>query len=91
MAFILAMERRIMCDFCSVIFDGNLLFGRFKKEEKKIAQKIEWECYKTLAGDNYIYKYGKHINIHVKIGNCFVEGLVDDIKYCPYCGRKLSE
>ena len=80
-----------MCDFCSVIFDGNLLFGRFRKEEKKIAQRIEWERCKALAGDNYIYKYDKHINIHAETGDCFCEGCVEDIKYCPYCGRKLSE
>ena len=83
-----------MCDFCDYIFDYQLLYGRFSNKEKLAEQEKEREKFKTKTGFDYNYMARNVIRDYISIvavtGDPFCEGSVDDIKYCPYCGKKLE-
>lgn len=70
-----------MCKFCETIYPvedtSDIAFQRGK--------------YKDFKEDNYIYadKDGT-FNIEAQTGDPYESGIVENIKYCPYCGRKLE-
>ena len=81
-----------MCNFCSEIFDLDLLYGEFHKEEKKMLQQQERDKRSEWIkknGDDFIYKNGSELGIFVQTGDSFCEGWLEPIKYCPKCGRLL--
>ena len=84
-----------MCDFCDYIFDYPLLYARTRgNSKKKQMQDKEREIFKNkgLDGDsNYLIHSwdGVGVSILASTGDPFCEGCVEDIKYCPYCGREL--
>ena len=87
-----------MCDFCKYIFDYQLLYGRFRgNSQNKQMQDKEKRIFKSMnIDDNYLTKNcsvmdGESIDIVAETGDCFCTGIVEDIKYCPYCGRDLKE
>ena len=70
------------CDFCSTIYPDadtkNIVFGRGKYSD------VHVESFITIDDEG---KY--HVNIDP--GDPYELGYLVDIKFCPYCGRKLSE
>lgn len=92
-----------MCDFCETIIDEMLWRkciwserSKYSAEELKEAEK-EYDKRKELINrtedkfyGNYIYKCGDTFHILAETGDGYCEGTVDEISYCPYCGRKLD-
>lgn len=70
------------CNFCSMIYPDddtrNILFSKGK--------------YSGLFIDEFITidNEGKYW-ININPGDPYELGCLDDIKFCPYCGRKLAE
>lgn len=84
-----------MCDFCDYIFDYKLLYGNFRGNSKNHQMQVkEREIFKKKGvGDNYLARnnYDKDaIDIIAETGDPFCMGWVQDVKYCPYCGRHLD-
>lgn len=92
-----------MCEFCENIFDEKLwqkaVWHQRKKYSDEEVEKAEKELdrlkeftnrtYDKYDGD-YIYHYDGKLYILAETGDGFQEGTVNDIKFCPYCGRKLE-
>ena len=74
-----------MC-FCSEIYDGRKLYSK-KKEEML----LEWEKVRKREDDNFIYEIDGKYTIVAETGDSFLSGAVENIKYCPYCGRELCQ
>ncbi len=70
------------CNFCSTIYPdkdtNNILFGRGK--------------YFGIYLDEFITvdNEGKYC-ININPGDPYETGYLDDVKFCPYCGRRLAE
>lgn len=84
-----------MCDFCSEIFDNEPIWDR-KDEEKRnkaLDHRREWinKHYYQFEG-NYLYRYkSSAVNIWADSGDSFCPAIVENILFCPYCGRNLCE
>jgi len=84
-----------MCNFCNNAFDLNLIRGEYKENSPNdILAREErdrltlWREDSSYEGD-YLFKDRGKFGIYVDTGN-LQPGILDDIKYCPYCGRKLD-
>ena len=86
------------CDFCDYVFDENLLYGRYKgnsknkqlqEKEREIFTKWQKERDKKYDGNYLAKNYDDVITLVAVTGDPFCEGSARNIKYCPYCGRKL--
>lgn len=70
------------CNFCSMIYPDddtpNILFSKGKYSNAFIDEFIT------------IDNKGKYC-ININPGDPYELGCLDDIKFCPYCGRKLAE
>ncbi len=74
-------EPKKECAFCKTIYPvedtSDMAFQRGK--------------YKDFKEDNYIYAdEDGTFNIEAQAGDPYESGIVENIKYCPYCGRKLE-
>lgn len=93
-----------MCDFCENIFDEKLWRKATWSQREKYSHKELEEAEKEMdrlkafrdrtddkySGD-YIYHYEGKLHILAETGDGFCEGTVDDIHFCPYCGKELKE
>lgn len=77
-----------MCTFCNDIYPESdvkdIVFGKGKY--KNVAQGgsfVEPDCFIVMDHDG-------DLDIVVNPGDPYELGLVCDIKFCPYCGRKLK-
>ena len=90
-----------MCDFCSEIFDteklSNAWWGNRNKRnaDKLVEADKEYDRWREYLkkSDALYYTYIGQVNgnysIHAEADEN--EGIVENIKYCPYCGRKLGD
>ena len=88
-----------MCDFCNEIFDTKKLsFAWWGNRKKRTSEELKaadaeydrwkkWLCKRNETYYTYIGQIDGSYSIHAEADEN--EGVVEDIKYCPYCGRKL--
>ena len=88
-----------MCGFCKYVFDMDLLNGRFRGKKKELQEQERKKLREYQAHDEYDgdFLYVERIRgevmygILAETGDCFQEGFVQGIRYCPMCGRSLME
>lgn len=84
-----------MCWFCDYIFDYQLLFAKTRKGSKHNQMQEKERSIFVKKGSPEIYLAtgveAKGIAAVAETGDPFCKGWLDDIKYCPYCGRKLVD
>lgn len=85
-----------MCNFCSKIFDESKIWsGRATK--KNVEERDRLREFKNVLGKKYdgnyiLYNASKNeLDIFAETGDCFCEGVIENINYCPYCGEKLEK
>lgn len=64
-----------MCEFCENIPKNDEEFGRMRMDGKQ----------------DIIFSEKGKFHLFTDTGDSFCSGIVNDINYCPKCGRKLSE
>lgn len=85
-----------MCGFCDYIFDMDLLNGRFRGKKKELQEQERKKLREYQAHDGGDFLYVERIEgeitygILAETGDCFQEGFVQGIRYCPMCGRGLN-
>lgn len=85
-----------MCNFCNNPFDLILIRGDFKENsqdsilsEKEKERLTMWREDSPYEGD-YLFKDRDKFGIYVDTGN-MQPGILDNIRFCPYCGRDLIQ
>lgn len=63
-----------MCEFCEKIAINDEEFGKIRIEKKKT---------------DFIFVSDNKYNIFTDTGDSFCPGIVEDIRFCPNCGRDL--
>ena len=87
-----------MCGFCKYVFDMDLLNGRFRGNKKELQEQErkklrEYQAHNEYGGDFlYVERIRGEVmyGILAETGDCFQEGFVQGIRYCPMCGRGLN-
>lgn len=71
----IAMRGKTMCKFCEEIAMNDEECGKFIINGK----------------EDFIFKddCGEGFKILTDTGDSFVHGVIDNVRYCPRCGRKL--
>lgn len=64
-----------MCDLCKNIPKTDEEFGNMRMDGK----------------ENIIFSEKSKFHLFADTGDSFCPGIVNDINYCPMCGRKLVE
>ena len=71
-----------MCDFCETIYPDsevtNIIFRRGKYSD------VDKDSFITVDDEGVYY-------ININPGDPYELGYLCDIKFCPYCGRKLRD
>ena len=84
-----------MCELCSYIFEYELLYCRTRKGSKRnLMQEIERKKFIEMGSPDVYLAKGFALNgisIVAETGDPFCKGSIDDVTYCPYCGRKLGD
>ncbi len=65
-----------MCTFCDLLYSS-------KQADNKL--------YMEGAADLVYYDEQGELNIQVDTGDPYESGILNDIAFCPYCGRNLKE
>ncbi len=88
-------ENKTNCKFCSHIFDEQLLYCRTirgsERHKKQQAERMKLEELEKDYGGNHIFHFGEGFCIFGNSGDPFQSAGIDNVSYCPYCGRKLGD
>ena len=76
------MTRTSMCDFCKTIYPDaetlNIFFNRGKYSD------VNKDSFISVDDEGVYY-------VNIDPGDPYELGYLCDIKFCPYCGRKLRD
>lgn len=72
-----------MCEYCEKIFENyDTLEGMVQcPQDYDLSEEIR----------HGIVRDGDKFNLSIPSDDCFYAPQAEDIKFCPYCGQKLSE